>query len=541
MKNTLIIFVSAFLLLAGCASPEEQKTEELWGLDFRPNILWITCEDITPSLGCYGDPSARTPNLDQLASEGIRFTNAFSVAGVCAPSRHALITGMYPSSTGGNNMRTTANLVPDLPNYGVVLEPGMKCFSEFLREAGYYCTNARKTDYQFQAPLSAWDECHEGAHWKHRGPGQPFFAIFNFLTTHESRIWTQAGEPLLVDEEEIVIPPYYPEHPTVRRDVARKYSNIAEMDGQVGVILDQLEAAGLLDSTIIFFYSDHGGMLPREKRELYDTGLKVPLLVRFPGKRGAGTVTDELVSFVDFGPTVLSLAGVQVPEYMHGQPFFGSQKSESRTYIYGARDRMDAQYDMVRAVRDKQYKYLRNYHPELPFIQDIRYRKQIPMMNVLYEYDAEGRFEGVQKLWWRKTKPIEELYDTKADPFEFKNLADDPEYAEKLGELSAAMDNWQETYGDKGFMVEADLIREMWGGETQPVTQPVKIKPGDGTVEMMSATEGASISWQYADTEMPRRWNLYTGPFQPEKGREIIAYADRIGYQRSARAVFIMK
>ncbi len=534
MKPTFLLAGTLVVLFSGCQPEMDTPPENPWDLDFQPNVLWITCEDITPALGCYGDPNAHTPNLDKLAAEGIRFTNAFSVAGVCAPSRHALITGMYPTATGGHNMRTTHNLVEGMPDYGVVMDnPDVKCFPEFLRRAGYYCTNNRKTDYQFVAPVSAWDECDTEAHWRHRETGQPFFSVFNFLTTHESRIWRQSGEPLLVDAETLELPPYYPDHPVVRHDVARKYSNIAEMDGQVQVILDQLEDDGLLDSTIVFFYSDHGGMLPREKREIYDTGLRVPLIVRFPGERRGGTVTDELVSFVDFGPTVLSLCGVEIPEYMHGQAFFGDQKSDPREYIFGGRDRMDSEYDMVRAARDKRYKYLRNYKPDLPFVQNIQYRKQIPMMNVLYTYEEEDRFQGVQKLWWRESKPEEELYDTREDPYEFHNLAEDPQYREKLEELSKAMDRWQKKYGDKGFIEEKQLLKEMWQGDTKPVTAPVTFRFENNKLHLASETEGASIVWRYADAEDPDHTNLYTGPIETGPGEKIIAMADRIGYERS--------
>ena len=539
----MVLTFIAVLFLAGCGrSPGNAVTGEA-GPDkepgFRPNILWITCEDITPSLGCYGDPAAVTPNLDRLAAEGVRYTNAYSVAGVCAPSRHALITGMYPTSTGGHNMRTINNLVEGLPDYGVVLPPEVKCFSELLRAAGYYCTNNSKTDYQFVAPVTAWDENDQDADWRDRPPGKPFFSVINFLTTHESRIWTQRWEPLLVDEASVIIPPYFPEHPVVRRDVARKYSNITEMDLEVGLILDRLKADGLLDSTIIFFYGDHGGMLPREKRELYDTGLRIPLLIRFPGRKGAGTVTDELVSFVDFAPTVLSLAGVDIPQYMQGQAFLGQQKAEApRSYIFGARDRMDTEYDRVRAVRTKRYKYLKNYYPEKPFVQDIAYRKQIPMMKVLYEYDRKGLFNDEQALWWRKTKPAEELYDLQTDPWEFKNLAEEQGHREILEELRKALADWQGEYGDKGAIPEKELLRQMWGGDVQPVTEPVAFRREGDRVALSSPTPGASIAYRFPDGDDPDYWHLYTEPVGGDGTSRIEAVAIRIGYRQSAPSTF---
>ena len=526
--SSLVIFTALFL--SACThQPAREFRVENHG--FRPNILWITCEDITPALGCYGDSAAYTPTLDQLAREGVRYTNAYSVAGVCAPSRHALITGMYQTSTGGHHMRTINNQVEDLPDYGVVLPPEVRCFSELLRAAGYYCTNSQKTDYQFHAPVTAWDECDFDAHWRKRPSGKPFFSIINLITTHESRIWTQRWEPLLIDEAIVPIPPYFPKHPTIRRDVARKYSNIAEMDHQVAIILEQLEADGLLDSTIIFFFSDHGGMLPREKRELYDTGLRVPLIIRFPGKTLVGKVTDELVSFVDFAPTVLSLAGVDIPDYVQGQAFLGPQKAdEPRSYIYGGRDRMDTEYDMVRAVRNKQFKYLRNYFTDLPFVQEIEYRKQMPMMQVLYEYDEKGLFEGIEKLWWRKTKPAEELYDTYKDPWELNNLADNPDYSGKLEEMRNALKTWQETFGDKGFIPEKEMVRDMWGDDTQPVTKAVKFNLENNLLTLTCDTEGSSIAWRIKGIGDPDQWYLYTDPVELTEPAVFEALANRIGY-----------
>jgi N-sulfoglucosamine sulfohydrolase len=519
--------------------PENGRTVNFPDPGFRPNILWITCEDITPALGCYGDPVAETPNLDRLAEEGVRYTHAFSVSGVCAPSRHALITGMYPTSTGGHNMRTLNVDRPDIPDYSVILPPGVKCFSEYLRASGYYCTNNRKTDYQFEPPLTAWDESSGRADWRDRRPGQPFFAVINFMITHESRIWMKYEDPLRVSEQAVALPPYYPEHPVIRRDVARKYSNIAELDQLVGQLLARLEEDGLMDSTIIFFYSDHGGPLPRQKRELYDSGLRVPLLIRFPGKHLAGQVTDELVSFVDFGPTVLSLAGISVPEHMQGRPFLGNQKAGPRKYIFAARDRMDSEYDRVRAVRDKRFKYFYNYHPELPYVQNIEYRKQMPMMRVLYEYDSLGKFTGVQKLWWRKTKPVEELYDTEKDPYEFNNLAGDPAFSEKLEEMREAMKEWQETYGDKGAIPEAELIRSMWmGKDGPPSTRKVEARWTGDSLTLSCPTEGASIAWQYESDSAGGHWNLYTDPLLVPPDTSIRALAVRIGYRQGPVSLF---
>lgn len=540
MKKAYYFSLSSLVITSFFTSCDQKSAlrKENSSIDFKPNILWLSCEDITPTLGCYGDSAANTPNIDGLAAEGIRYTNAYSVAGVCAPSRCAIITGMYPTSIGGHNMRTThigryakEHGMPS--GYSIVPPPEVKCFSEYLRATGYYCTNNNKTDYQFAAPITAWDESSVKAHYRNRKDGQPFFAIFNFITTHESRIWTQGGEPLLSDYEKVPIPPYYPEHPVIRRDVARKYSNIAEMDRQVGLMLDELKKEGLLDKTVIFFFSDHGGMLPRQKRELYDSGLKIPLIIRYPNAKFAGTVTDELVSFVDFAPTVLSIAGIKIPDYLQGQAFLGPQKAEPRDYIFGARDRMDNEHDMVRAVRDKRFKYLKNYMPELPFVQNIEYRKQMPMMNLLLKYDSLGLFQGVQKLWWRDSKPDEELYDTEKDPYEFHNLAEDPDYQDKLIEMRSALKDFQDAYGDLGFIPEVELFRQMWPNGKQPSTSPVQFEVGEQKIAISCSTKGASIAYQANREIGTDHWELYAGPVEKEGIDSIRAVAIRIGYSQS--------
>jgi N-sulfoglucosamine sulfohydrolase len=407
------------IVLTLSATPASSRAAEAKPSD-RPNILWITCEDISPHLGCYGDKRAKTPSLDKLASEGVRYTHAFSVSGVCAPSRSALITGMYPTSIGTHHMRTTA-----------VLPEFIRAFPEYLREAGYYCTNNVKTDYNFSHRDETWDESSRTAHWRNRKPGQPFFAVFNLTTTHESRIRAsdeRHNETMArvssgrQNPDKLELPPYYPDTPAVRKDWARYYELVTAMDLEVADILAQLEQDRLVDNTIVFFYSDHGVGLPRAKRWLYDSGIRVPLIIRWPGKLRSGTVEDRLVSFVDFGPTVLSLAGVEIPRHMQGKAFLGEQAAEPRTYIYAARDRMDERHDIQRAVRDQRYKYIRNYEPHKPYAQHMNTPEQGPTMRELRRLHAEEKLEGPQKLFMRQTKPEEELYDLHEDPDEVNNL-----------------------------------------------------------------------------------------------------------------------
>jgi len=445
-------------ILAGTAVAGAQRQSD--ARPSSPNILWITCEDISPHLGCYGYPEATTPNLDKLASQGLRYDLAFSVAGVCAPSRSCLITGMYPTTLGTCHMRCN-NPPPD----------DVKCFSEYLRNAGYYCTNNVKTDYNFPAPKNAWDESSKNAHWRNRpDPDQPFFAVFNFTITHESKIGTlpenmkDGDRNLLVDPPhdpaKAEVPPYYPDTPVTRRHWAHYFDLITAMDRQAGEVLQQLEDDGLAENTVVFFYGDHGVGLPRAKRWMYDCGLHVPFIVRWPGQLDEGTSTDRLVSFVDFGPTALSIAGVEIPGHMQGRPFLGKAEAAPRDYIHAARDRMDETYDIIRAVRDHRYKYIRNYEPERAYDQYLTYPESFPVMQEMRRVEKAGELKGPEKLFFRDHKPFEELYDTENDLHEINNLVESSEHAETLQRLRNAMDEWMTRSRDLGCMPEFDL--EEW-------------------------------------------------------------------------------
>ena len=422
----------------------------------RPNVLWISTEDINPDLGCYGVEYADTPNLDRLAEKGVRYTNAFTHAGVCAPVRSGTITGMYPVSIGTGNMRCSGVL----PDY-------VKCFTEYLRAAGYYCTNDSKTDYQFKAPASAWDQCRRGAHYRSRAKGQPFFHVRNFTNTHESRIRSKYTS-LKHDPDKAKVPPYYPDTPVTRKDWARYHDNITTMDSLAQGVLDELEEAGLAEDTIVWFWGDHGRGLPRAKRWVYDSGMRVPLIVYVPEKYrtyagrsvNPGTVCDDLISFIDFAPTMLSLCGVEIPKHLQGKAFLGPQKSNVKSkYIFGARDRMDEAYDMVRAVNDKRFKYIRNFMPYVPYAVNIDYMNQMPTMQELRKLDAAGKLNGAEKLFMRKKRPLEELYDLKNDRHEINNLAGDPKYAAKLLEMRKVLFDWMKQVGDVGLIPECDFDR----------------------------------------------------------------------------------
>ncbi len=520
------------------------KTNVRETTEIQPNIICIVTEDISSWLGCYWDTVALTPVLDQLAKDGVRFTNFFSVSGVCAPSRAALITGMYSSTIGANNMRTNRRTLPDgIPPYEAVPPPEVKCYTEFLRVAGYYCTNNNKEDYQFRAPKTAWDESSRNAHWRNCPEGQPFFAIFNIGTTHESQVWDRANDPVVIPPEKVNLPPFYPDDPAIRRDVARVYSNITIMDREVGEFIDQLKKAGLYDETIIIFYSDNGGPLPRGKREIYDTGIKVPMIIRFPNNEYAGEVVDDLISFIDIPATILSLAGVEIPDYMHGQAFWGNQKANPRKYIYAARDRMDGQYDCRRAVRDKQYKYIRNYFPDKPRMQDIEFRKNMDLMKTLLEYEKQGKLTGDQLLWFAKTKPEEELYDITKDPFELNDLSSDEAYTNVLVKFRAIHEEWVKEFGDKPAMPEKELVWSMWPDGIQPVTSSPEIHQDGNKISISCSTNGATIGYQVRTgrNEKNGPWFIYHDPLELNQSDTLVVMAHRIGFKPGTKVIFIQE
>lgn len=530
------------LLMLGLVHCSSDSTVQDTGpvIPARPNILWLVAEDLSPIIPPFGDDTVATPNLSRLAAEGIRYTNAFSTSGVCAPSRAAIATGMYQNSIGAHHMRTS-NIagfgVEGIVPYEAVPPPYVKMHSQYFREAGYYASNNAKEDYQFRKPVTAWDDSSNTAHWRNRAPGQPFFSVFNFGITHESQVWGQAENPLLVDENLAVpVPPYLPDTEIAKQDIRQVYSNIVAMDRQVGEILSQLEADGLLDSTVIFWFSDHGGPLPRQKRLLYDSGMQLPLIVRFPDQWRAGETDEQLVSFVDFKSTILSLAGIEPPDYVDGRAFLGAfVKTSERQYVHGAADRFDSEYDTIRAVRDKQYKYLRNFNLDQPYYLPLTYREQMPVMQELIRLRDSGQLDAIQSQWFRPTKLPEELFDTANDPHELVNLAADPAYSAKLQELSEEMDRWMQDIDDKGLMPELELIESIWPGLDQPMTSPPVSTATNGRVALASSTEGANIGYQIVrEGESPGdRWQVYQQPIVLEQASTLIAIAHRIGFSPS--------
>jgi len=518
------------MALAGCVSAETVRCEpSSKEQPTRPNVLWISCEDISPDLGCYGDKYADTPNLDRLAREGCRYTNAFVPYPVCAPTRSGIITGMYPSTLGTMHMRTS------MKGYEAVVPPEVKCFPEYLRAAGYYCSNHRKTDYQFRSPFTTWDS--HGGDWRNsdRPAGAPFFCVINIATTHESRCWPRKNEQLTHDPDQAPVPPYYPDTPVVRRNIARYYDNITRMDTQVGEILQRLAEDNLAGNTVVFFWSDHGRGLPRCKRWPYDSGLHVPLIIRWPGRIEPGSVCDDLVNLIDLGPTVLSLAGVEIPPHVQGRALLGDQKGRPREFVFGGRERMDAtSVEHIRTIRDKQYRYIRNFMPQRPYAQVIPYMERMPIMQEWRRLHAEGKLTGPQKLFFQAVKPREELYDVVADPHQIRNLADSPEHQQVLQRMRAALRKKIKETGDLGGLPEDRLIRRMWPDGKQPTTATPTIhtRAANGKIEVRICceTEGASIGYRLGED---KKWWIYTGPINVAQGTSLTAKAIRIGYRES--------
>jgi len=430
----------------------------------KPNILWLSCEDISPHLGCYGDEQALTPHLDQLAQEGARYSHAFTTAGVCAPCRSGIITGMYQTSIGTHHMRCNARLPVQI-----------KAFSSYLRQNGYYCSNNAKTDYQTKDLRDAWDQSSGQAHWRRRPAGQPFFSVLNFGGCHESGIASESKYKSVTkdlrpdqrqDPQKLKLPPYYPDTPVTREDWKRNYELITAMDAWAGDLIKQLKQDGLYENTVIFFWSDHGVGLPRAKRWLYDSGTHIPLIVRLPRKHDPlhqarpGTVTDRLVSSIDLGPTVMNLAGINIPSYMQGQPFLGRDLPRAREYVFGARDRMDERYDIIRSVRDKRYRYIRNYEPFKTYYQYMNTPEKGMTMREIRRVHAAGRLPAPAALFLADSKPVEELYDLQNDPHEINNLAKDPAHRTILERMRRVQLQWARDTRDLGLIPEPQILEQ---------------------------------------------------------------------------------
>ncbi len=483
MKTTIQIL--ALLILAGFAHAAD-----------RPNILWLVSEDNGRFLGCYGDPIARTPTIDKLAKEGVLYERCFSMP-VCAPSRFTLISGMYPTTCGpAEHMRAKGNI----PSW-------LKGFPAYLRATGYYTSNNDKTDYN--APISvteAWNESSKTASWRKRTPGQPFFSVFNYMTTHESCLFG-GGKPSF-DTAKMRIPPYQPDTKAIRADWARYYTRMEKMDGQVAEKLKELADDGLADDTIVFYYSDNGGVLPRSKRFLQESGTHVPLIVYYPPKwrhlapAAPGSRIKDPVHFIDFAPTVLSLAGVKIPAYMQGRAFAGTAKAEPNEFVFSTRDRMDVIYDMMRSVMDSRYLYIHNYRPDLPYVQHINYMFKASGYQSWDSLARAGKLTPATSMFWGE-KPTEELYDSIADPDNIHNLAADPAHRETLDRMRAALEKRVIANVDNGFLPEGSPLEGFYASR----------KPGAYPIERVFAL--ANLASERNAANLPKLIEALDDPCEP--------------------------
>ncbi len=467
-----------------------------------PNILWVSSEDNGPHLGAYGDDYATTPNLDALAARGLIYRNAWSTVPVCAPARTTIVSGLYPASTGAHHMRSRSRL-PD----------GFRFFPQVLREAGYYVTNNAKEDYNLEKPGgqgSVWHESSREAHWRNRPEGAPFFAVFNFTVSHESQIRRRPHTPVH-DPAGVRVPAYHPDTPEVRQDWAQYYDKLTEMDALVGERLAELEAAGFADDTIVFYWADHGPGLPRGKRTALQTGLGVPLIVSVPEKYRhlapadyeAGGHTNRLVGFIDFAPTMLSLAGIEPPPHFQGRAFLGVHEAEPNEVVFGFSDRMDERYDLVRSVRDRRYVYARNFLIDRPYGQRLAYQMETPTTQVWLRLFQEGKLNEVQAAFWRE-KPSEELYDLENDPDLVNNLASSPAHAAERERLALALRNQLLSIRDLGFLPEAEMHRRAAAMGAVPWTYG---QGGYQVERVLAAAELASdrSKWDAAASDRLRR------------------------------------
>ena len=407
-----------------------------------------------------------------------------------------------------------------------------------MRVNGYYCTNNAKEDYNFKTLTSTWDVSGNNATWRNRKEGQPFFAVFNYNITHESQIWKNGKEELLVDPNKVPVPPIFPDNAVIRHDLAVNYSNLMRLDAQVGNLIAKLKKDGLYENSYIFFYGDHGGPFPRYKRSVYETGTKVPLFIKLPEGKQKQTRNSDLISFIDFAPTVLSIAGIKPPEYMQGRAFLGMHsEKDKREYLFTASDRFDECYDRKRAVRGVRYKYIKNYYTDVPYALPVSYREQMPMMRHMMELDASGKLNATQKLWFAKTKPEEELYDLQNDPFELHNLAQDLTYSKELEVLRTQLEKWIVETKDLGVYSEQDILKESQPNGRAQELDKVQFEYVNEELKITSSRKDATILWRYTGV---KAWEIYTNALEVEKGKYIEAIANRIGFEPSPITTFRM-
>lgn len=481
--HLLLSFWMSFLVALAAEEVDSNLVTPVEGPG-QPNILWITVEDTNAWMSCYGDKLANTPNIDRLAKEGIRFNRAYMTAGVCSASRSALITGMYQTSIGAHQHNSSFSMFRGKKM--TVWDPihlGVKTVPEMFRAAGYYTFNEGKFHYNFVFDPDTLYHRHDqrmgfkgarnGSEWTGRKPGQPFFGQIQLIGGKFSK-----PKPV-VKPEKVSVPPYYPDHPIVRENIARHYNTILELDKMLGTIIEALKRDGLYENTVIFFFSDHGCDLPRHKQFLYDESLRVPFILAGP-TIAPGKVRDDLVSSIDISATSLALANICVPGHMHGQDMLA--KDFHRDYVIGARDRCDYTIDRIRAVTTQRYKYIRNFMTDRPYMQP-NYRSDWPIMRVIQELYAKGELDEVQSRFAGPVRPAEEFYDLSTDPHETRNLVHsvDRQHSVALAQHRDILNRWILESDDKGRFPESEAaleaVLEYWGdAAVNPEYESVRAK-----------------------------------------------------------------
>ena len=534
VKSVVALLLLSFVLVANSVAAKP-----------KPNILLIMAEDMSSRVGAFGDTVAITPNLDRLARTSIRFPNTFTTAGVCAPSRAAHILGVHQISVGAQHMRTRSY---KRSTYRAVPPNHMKAYPELLRRHGYYTFSSAKLDYQFSGifassgPFTIWDYAGPKPTWQGRAQGQPFFGFVSIKQTHEGQLFPKAvlrnnnngDRSQVVNPDDVLLPPYYPDHPAVRADIAQHYNNIYTMDQVVGQLLRRLKKDGLADNTIVIWTTDHGDGLPRGKREIYDSGIKVPLLVHWPKSLkpegvDLGSINNKLVSFVDIGPSILTLAGIPIPDYMHGSAQLVANASPKRQYIYASKDRLDDFNFYERAVRDNQFKYIKNFNPKSPGAQPIIYRDNLASMQTLWQQLAAGKLNTSQRLWFEPT-PAEALYDIQADPHEVNNLVNSAKHRDRLVQMRSALNSWRDSVGDFSETTELQMAKQFWPNGEQPITQPPKISINQsGIATIAPAANHDSMGYRINGGA----WMIYKAPVSVPKGGVLEAKAVRYGWAES--------
>ena len=497
-----------------------------------PNFLWLVCEDQSLFFSIYGDSSANTPNINQLAKDGIVYQNCYTPSPVCAPSRSSLITGMYPTTLGTQHMRAYKNLVENntinshnsLPYYSAKPKKPIRFFTEDLRANGYYCTNNSKEDYNMITSPLAWDESSQSAHWRNRQEGQSFFSVFNFNVTHESNIWKNNASYSKEELENVLMPNFFPEDDGIKSDLLTNYKNIEKLDEQIGVILDQLKADGLYENTIIFFFSDHGGPFPRYKRSIYETGLRVPMVAKWIDNTYKGN-NYQLVSFVDFAPTLLDAANIKREFSFEGVSFF---KKDERKYIYAATDRFDGNTDMRRSIRGSNFKLIYNSDTTNPVYKKVTYRQQMKTMQVLDSLNRKGELNTYFSNWFSKNKGHFELYEISKDYSEADNLIHDPKYEDIFKTLKHYLFAWIKE-SDFGNMSESAMLDSMFTSSMSiPKLNIPEIIINDEGFLIESNNLYASVGWRNKNEKV---WNIYKKNelINPKDDFEVVVF--RPGYE----------